>query len=100
MSLCMGFRALSFLRLAKALTVSQPVKACSPISLQSPGQFADLDKSCAVLCPTLLIDGTLDILLESKTKQHDIGVFGCDYDCLQQVLAACSAYKHVSSHVT
>ena len=29
-----------------------------------------------------------EILLESKTKQHDIGVFGCDYDCLRN--SSCS----------
>ena len=33
MSIFKGVRALSFLRLAKALAVSQPVKACSPIRL-------------------------------------------------------------------
>ena len=45
MSLFMGFSAFSFLRLAKALTMSQPVKACSPIRLSqtlSPNDQASL----------------------------------------------------------
>ena len=33
MSLLVGCRALNFIRLANALTVSQPVHACSPIML-------------------------------------------------------------------
>ena len=97
MFLFMSFRALSFPRLAEALKVPQPVKAwfnyavTYAVSLW-PGQFADVDKSFVVLCPTLLINGTRHV--GHFEKQHAIGVIGCDYmTAFEQVIVACSAWK-------
>ena len=54
----------------------------------------DIRKIGAGTLQKALIDGTWDILLESKTKQHDIGVFRCEYDWgFEPVRAACSACK-------
>ena len=82
MFLCMSFSALSFPRLAKALTVSQPVKGCSPVRLSetlSPNDQASLVMSTngVRFCFPLFL------YMESKKNQHDIGVFGCDYYCLR-----------------
>ena len=72
MFLFMSFRALSFPRLAKALMVSQPVEVCMPIRLSqtlSPNDQASLLMlTNRVLFPTLLMDGTGDILLARQSN--------------------------------